>query len=154
MTALPTDFLYSEEHEWVNTSAVVEGETVRVGITHIAAEALGDIVFVELPEVGSEVEAGEAFGEVESTKSVSDIYAPVSGEIVAVNEELEDNAGLINEDPYGEGWLLEIEVTGDTGKTNAFLRVIEPYGIKEIAQSGLLAIGRGSKSITERVFKN
>lgn len=111
MTALPTDFLYSEEHEWVNTSAVVEGETVRVGITHIAAEALGDIVFVELPEVGSEVEAGEAFGEVESTKSVSDIYAPVSGEIVAVNEELEDNAGLINEDPYGEGWLYEVKVT-------------------------------------------
>lgn len=111
MTALPTDFLYSEEHEWVNTSAVVEGETVRVGITHIAAEALGDIVFVELPEVGSEVEAGEAFGEVESTKSVSDIYAPVSGEIVAVNETLEDNAGLINEDPYGEGWLYEVKVT-------------------------------------------
>ena len=111
MTALPTDFLYSEEHEWVNTSAVVEGETVRVGITHIAAEALGDIVFVELPEVGSEVEAGEAFGEIESTKSVSDIYAPVSGEIVAVNEALEDNAGLINEDPYGEGWLYEVKVT-------------------------------------------
>ena len=111
MTALPTDILYSEEHEWVNTSAVVEGETVRVGITHIAAEALGDIVFVELPEVGSEIEAGEAFGEVESTKSVSDIYAPVSGEIVAVNEALEDNAGLINEDPYGEGWLYEVKVT-------------------------------------------
>ena len=111
MSALPTDFLYSEEHEWVNTSAVVEGETVRVGITHIAAEALGDIVFVELPEVGSEIEAGEAFGEVESTKSVSDIYAPVSGEIVAVNEALEDNAGLINEDPYGEGWLYEVKVT-------------------------------------------
>ena len=111
MSALPTDFLYSEEHEWVNTSAVVEGETVRVGITHIAAEELGDIVFVELPEVGSEVEAGEAFGEVESTKSVSDIYAPVSGEIVAVNEALEDNAGLINEDPYGEGWLYEVKVT-------------------------------------------
>ncbi|MGJ4113769.1 glycine cleavage system protein GcvH [Corynebacterium macclintockiae] len=111
MTALSTDFLYSEEHEWVNTSAVVEGETVRVGITHIATEALGDIVFVELPEVGTEVEAGEAFGEVESTKSVSDIYAPVSGEVVAVNEALEDNAGLINEDPYGEGWLYEVKVT-------------------------------------------
>ena len=111
MTALPTDFLYSEEHEWVNTSAVVEGETVRVGITHIAAEALGDIVFVELPKVSSEIEADEAFGEVESTKSASDIYAPVSGEIVAVNEALEDNAGLINEDPYGEGWLYEVKVT-------------------------------------------
>ncbi|HIW96766.1 MAG TPA: glycine cleavage system protein GcvH [Candidatus Corynebacterium gallistercoris] len=111
MTSLPADFLYSEEHEWVNTSAVVEGETVRVGISHIAAEALGEIVFVELPEVGTEIEAGEAYGEVESTKSVSDIYAPVSGEIVAVNEELEDNAGLINEDPYGQGWLYEVKVT-------------------------------------------
>ncbi|WP_293818957.1 glycine cleavage system protein GcvH [uncultured Corynebacterium sp.] len=122
MTALPTDFLYSEEHEWVNTSAVVEGETVRVGITHVAAEALGDIVFVELPEVGSEIEAGEAFGEVESTKSVSDIYAPVSGEIVAVNEALEDNAGLINEDPYGEGWLYEVKVTeaGDLMDAEAY----------------------------------
>ncbi|MGV0383263.1 glycine cleavage system protein GcvH [Corynebacterium sp. 22_2729] len=122
MTALPTDFLYSEEHEWVNTSAVVEGETVRVGITHIAAEALGDIVFVELPEVGTEVEAGEAFGEVESTKSVSDIYAPVSGEVVAINEELEDNAGLINEDPYGEGWLYEVKVTesGDLMDAEAY----------------------------------
>ncbi|AHI02408.1 glycine cleavage system protein H [Corynebacterium falsenii DSM 44353] len=122
MTALPTDFLYSEEHEWVNTSAVVEGETVRVGITHIAAEALGEIVFVELPEVGTEIEAGEAYGEVESTKSVSDIYAPVSGEIVAINEDLEDNADVINEDPYGEGWLYEVKVTesGDLMDAEAY----------------------------------
>ena len=111
MTALPTDFLYSEEHEWVNTTDITEGEVVRVGITHIAAEALGEIVFVELPEVGDEIEAGEPFGEIESTKSVSDIYAPVSGEIVAVNEELEDNAGVINEDPYGEGWLYDVRVS-------------------------------------------
>ena len=111
MTALPTDFLYSEEHEWVNTTDITEGEVVRVGITHIAAEALGEIVFVELPEVGDEIEAGEPFGEIESTKSVSDIYAPVSGEIVAVNEELEDNAGIINEDPYGKGWLYDVRVS-------------------------------------------
>ena len=111
MTALPTDFLYSEEHEWVNTTDITEGEVVRVGITHIAAEALGEIVFVELPEVGDEIEAGEPFGEIESTKSVSDIYAPVSGEIVAVNEELEDNAGIINEGPYGEGWLYDVRVS-------------------------------------------
>lgn len=111
MAALPTDFLYSEEHEWVNTTSVNAGDTVRVGITHIATDALGEIVFVELPEVGTEIEAGEAFGEVESTKSVSDIYAPVSGEVVAINEALEDNAGLINEDPYGEGWLYEVKVT-------------------------------------------
>ena len=111
MTALPTDFLYSEEHEWVNTTDITEGEVVRVGITHIAAEALGEIVFVELPEVGDEIEAGEPFGEIESTKSVSDIYAPVSGQIVAVNEEHEDNAGIINEDPYGEGWLYDVRVS-------------------------------------------
>ena len=111
MTALPTDHLYSEEHEWVNTTDVTEGATVRVGITHIAAEALGEIVFVELPEVGTEIEAGEAYGEVESTKSVSDIYAPVSGEVTAVNGDLEDNAGIINDDPYGAGWLYEVKVT-------------------------------------------
>ena len=111
MATLPTDYLYSEEHEWVNSTEVSAGVTVRVGITHIAAEALGEIVFVELPEVGDEVEAGEAFGEVESTKSVSDIYAPVTGEIVAINEELVDNAALINEDPYTAGWLYEVKVS-------------------------------------------
>ena len=111
MTALPTDRLYSEEHEWVNATDISAGDTVRVGVTHIAAEALGEIVFVELPEVGTEIEAGEPYGEIESTKSVSDIYAPVTGEITAVNESLEDNAGVINEDPYGEGWLYEVTVT-------------------------------------------
>lgn len=115
MTALPTDRLYSEEHEWVHSTTGQEGvntgDTVRVGITHIAAEALGEIVFVELPEVGTDVEAGEPYGEVESTKSVSDIFAPVSGEITAVNEDLEDNAGVINDDPYAEGWLYEVTVT-------------------------------------------
>jgi len=111
MATLPTEYLYSEEHEWVNSTSISEGDTVRVGITHIAAEALGEIVFVDLPEVGDEVEAGEAFGEVESTKSVSDIYAPVSVEVVAINEELADNAGLVNEDPYNNGWLYEVKVT-------------------------------------------
>lgn len=127
MTTLPTDFLYSEEHEWVNTPTVTEGDVVRVGITHVATEALGDIVFVELPEVGTEIEAGEAYGEVESTKSVSDIYAPVSGEIVAINESLEDNAGLINEDPYGEGWLYEVKVSesGDLMNAEAYAEANE-----------------------------
>ena len=111
MTALPTDRLYSEEHEWVNSTEINPGDTVRVGITHVAAEALGEIVFVELPEVGTEIEHGEPYGEVESTKSVSDIYAPVSGEITAVNEEIADNAGIINEDPYEAGWLYEVTVT-------------------------------------------
>lgn len=111
MTALPTDRLYSEEHEWVNSTEITPGDTVRVGITHIAADALGEIVFADLPDVGTEIEAGEPFGEVESTKSVSDIYAPVSGEVTAVNEEISDNASLINEDPYGAGWLYEVTVS-------------------------------------------
>ena len=111
MASLPTDYLYSAEHEWVNSTDVNAGDVVRVGITQYAADQLGEIVYVELPEVGAEAEAGEPCGEVESTKSVSDIYAPVSGEIVAVNEDLEDSAAIINDDPYGEGWIYEVRVT-------------------------------------------
>ena len=111
MASLPTDYLYSAEHEWVNSTDVKPGDVVRVGITQYAADQLGEIVYVELPEVGAEAEAGEPCGEVESTKSVSDIYAPVSGEIVAVNEDLEDSAAVINDDPYGEGWIYEVRVT-------------------------------------------
>ena len=97
--------------EWVNSTDVKPGDVVRVGITQYAADQLGEIVYVELPEVGTEAEAGEPCGEVESTKSVSEIYAPVSGEVVAINEELADNAGLVNEDPYNNGWLYEVKVT-------------------------------------------
>ena len=111
MASLPTDYLYSAEHEWVNSTDVNADDVVRVGITQYAADRLGEIVYVELPEVGAEAEAGEPCGEVESTKSVSDIYAPVSGEIVAVNEDLEDSAAIINDDPYGEGWIYEVRVT-------------------------------------------
>lgn len=111
MASLPTDYLYSAEHEWVNSTDVNADDVVRVGITQYAADQLGEIVYVELPEVGTEAEAGEPCGEVESTKSVSDIYAPVSGEIVAVNEDLEDSAAIINDDPYGEGWIYEVRVT-------------------------------------------
>ena len=111
MASLPTDYLYSAEHEWVNSTDVKPGDVVRVGITQYAADQLGEIVYVELPEVGTEAEAGEPCGEVESTKSVSDIYAPVSGEVVAVNEDLEDSAPVINDDPYGEGWIYEVRVT-------------------------------------------
>ena len=111
MASLPTDYLYSAEHEWVNSTDVKPGDVVRVGITQYAADQLGEIVYVELPEVGTEAEAGEPCGEVESTKSVSDIYAPVSGEVVAVNEDLEDSAAVINADPYGEGWIYEVRVT-------------------------------------------
>ena len=111
MASLPTDYLYSAEHEWVNSTDVKPADVVRVGITQYAADQLGEIVYVELPEVGTEAEAGEPCGEVESTKSVSDIYAPVSGEVVAVNEDLEDSAAVINDDPYGEGWIYEVRVT-------------------------------------------
>jgi glycine cleavage system H protein len=106
---IPEDLKYTAEHEWVRS----EGSRVRVGITHYAQDALGDIVFVSLPEVGATVTAGQSFGEVESTKSVSEIYAPVSGEVVARNEQLDGRPDLLNQDPYGEGWLVEIEATGE-----------------------------------------
>ena len=103
----PEDLKYTAEHEWVKA----DGEApVRVGITDFAQDALGDIVYVQLPEVGSTVRAGDACGELESTKSVSDLFAPVNGTVTAVNEALADQPDLVNSDPYGEGWLLDIEV--------------------------------------------
>lgn len=101
---VPGDLRYSEDHEWARVS---EG-AVRVGITDFAQDALGDVVFVQLPAVGSRVEKGAVLGEVESTKSVSEIYAPVSGEVQAVNEELSDKPELLNADPYGQGWICDI----------------------------------------------
>ncbi|MFC0007644.1 glycine cleavage system protein GcvH [Micromonospora siamensis] len=104
---IPEDLRYTAEHEWV-----VGGDagTVRVGITHFAQDALGDIVYVQLPEPGAVVAAGESLGEIESTKSVSEIYAPVSGTVAARNEALADTPEVINTDPYGAGWLVEIAV--------------------------------------------
>jgi glycine cleavage system H protein len=107
----PEDLRYTPEHEWVR----VEGDLVRVGITAFAQDALGDIVYVTLPEAGAAVEAGRPCGEVESTKSVSDIYAPVSGTIVARNETLDSSPELVNADPYGEGWMFEIRTTDPAG---------------------------------------
>lgn len=101
----PKELRYSEEHEWVKD----EGETVRVGITHFAQSELGDIVFVELPEVGDEVTADEPFGSVESVKTVSELYAPVSGKVVAVNEDLNDSPEFVNESPYEKAWMIVIE---------------------------------------------
>ena len=101
---IPDDLRYSPEHEWVR----VEGTRARIGITDYAQDALGDIVFVDLPSVGSTVEKGGQFGEVESTKSVSEIYAPVAGTVAAVNDALTSNPERINQDPYGEGWICEI----------------------------------------------
>ena len=111
MANLPQDFSYSEDHEWINAPQdVAEGTVVRVGITSVATDRLGEIVFADLPQVGDEVTAGETCGEVESTKSVSDLYAPVTGTVTAVNEGIDGNFELINNDPYGEGWLFEVEV--------------------------------------------
>ncbi|WP_200940093.1 glycine cleavage system protein GcvH [Aeromicrobium sp. Root495] len=101
---IPEDLYYSEEHEWVR----VEGDVTIVGITDFAQEQLGDIVYVDLPSVGDRVESGSVVGELESTKSVSDIFSPLSGEIVAVNEALDGASEVINSDPYGEGWLVKI----------------------------------------------
>ena len=111
MSEIPADLYYTEEHEWVQRTG---DDTVRVGITDYAQSALGDVVFVQLPDVGSDVTAGESFGEVESTKSVSDLYAPVSAKVVAVNGDLEANPQLVNSDPYGEGWLVDLQIDGSS----------------------------------------
>jgi glycine cleavage system H protein len=111
---IPADLHYTAEHEWVRRSG---DDTVRVGITDFAQSALGDVVFVQLPDVGSAVTAGESFGEVESTKSVSDIYAPVNGKVVEVNTELTDAPQRLNEDPYGEGWICVIEMADPSAVT-------------------------------------
>jgi glycine cleavage system H protein len=103
----PDDLKYTQEHEWVRSPGESEG-SVRVGITHFAQDALGDIVYVSLPAVGDAVTAGAACGELESTKSVSDVYAPVDGDVVAVNEGLDTTPELVNSDPYGAGWLYEL----------------------------------------------
>ncbi len=111
----PDDLKYTAEHEWVRTPGEAAG-SVRIGITDYAQDALGDIVYVQLPDVGSSVTAGGTVGELESTKSVSDVYSPVSGEVVARNESLDATPELVNTDPYGAGWLFEVAVAegGDT----------------------------------------
>ncbi|BBX44876.1 glycine cleavage system protein GcvH [Mycobacterium cookii] len=110
MSETPPDLHYTAEHEWIRRTG---DATVRVGITDFAQAALGDVVFVRLPDVGDDLTAGEAFGEVESTKSVSDLYAPVSAKVVAVNDDLDSSPELVNSDPYGGGWLIDLEVEGD-----------------------------------------
>lgn len=110
MSEIPADLQYTAEHEWVQRTG---DTTVRVGITDYAQSALGDVVFVQLPDVGAEVTAGESFGEVESTKSLSDLYAPLTAKVVAVNGDLESSPELVNSDPYGAGWLVELEVDAD-----------------------------------------
>lgn len=111
---LPEDLAYSRDHEWVRTPGETQG-SVRIGITDYAQDQLGDIVYVQLPEVGDEVTAGAAVGELESTKSVSDVVAPVTGTVVTRNEALDDSPELVNQDPYGAGWLFEVRPSGDIG---------------------------------------
>jgi glycine cleavage system H protein len=115
----PDDLKYTTEHEWVRVPGEHEG-SVRIGITHFAQEALGDIVYVSLPEVGDTVEAGTTCGELESTKSVSDVYAPISGEVVARNEALDATPELVNNDPYSGGWLFEV-VPSDASQLDGLL---------------------------------
>ncbi|MDQ3955109.1 MAG: glycine cleavage system protein GcvH [Actinomycetota bacterium] len=112
MTEVPDDRHYTREHEWARS----DGDKLIVGITDYAQDQLGDVVFVQLPDVGSEVKAGEPLGEVESTKSVSDVYSPAGGTVVEKNEDVEETPELINSDPYGKGWLVAIEPSGDTSE--------------------------------------
>jgi len=106
VSEIPADLHYTSEHEWVRRTGP---DTVRVGITDFAQSSLGDVVFVQLPDVGAQVSAGESFGEVESTKSVSDLYAPVTAKVVAVNGDLEGNPQLVNSEPYDGGWLVDLQ---------------------------------------------
>ncbi len=106
---VPENLSYTAEHEWV----AIDGGVASVGITDYAQQALGDVVFVSVPAAGTAVTAGEPFGEVESTKSVSDLYSPVDGEVIEANPEIDDDPGLVNTDPYGSGWLLRIRVADD-----------------------------------------
>lgn len=123
---IPDDRKYSKEHEWI----LFEGETVTLGITDYAQSELGDIVFVEFPEVGDQVRRGDPAGTIEAVKTVADLYAPVSGEIVAVNESLADNPEMMNADPYGEGWILKVNMsdpseTGDLLDSLGYEKLIE-----------------------------
>ncbi|HLS15300.1 MAG TPA: glycine cleavage system protein GcvH [Beutenbergiaceae bacterium] len=121
--SVPTDRKYSAEHEWV----VMTGDVARVGVTAYAAESLGDVVYVELPSVGQAVTAGQTCGEIESTKSVSDLYAPVTGEVLEVNGEVDTSPELVNEDPYERGWLFTVQVaeTGELLDADAYAKLTE-----------------------------
>jgi glycine cleavage system H protein len=119
---IPPDLHYTAEHEWVRRSG---DDTVRIGITDFAQSALGDVVFVQLPDVGAELTAGESFGEVESTKSVSDLYGPVSGTVTAINGDLEGSPQLVNSDPYGAGWLLDVQVSDGSELESAISALLD-----------------------------
>jgi glycine cleavage system H protein len=118
---IPAELHYTAEHEWVS----VDGTTASVGITDYAQRALGDVVFVSVPAAGSRVTAGEPCGEVESTKSVSDIYSPVTGEVTEVNSDVDEDPGLVNSDPYGAGWLMRVQLDADEGEPSGLLTADE-----------------------------
>jgi glycine cleavage system H protein len=124
----PENLKYTSEHEW----ALAEGDRVRVGITDFAQDALGDVVYVDIPEEGTEVQAGEAFGEVESTKSVSDLFSPVSGKVAERNARLADNPELINQDPYGEGWIIVV----DTADPSQLEGLMDAQAYRRLAEEG------------------
>ena len=125
----PEDLRYTAEHEWVK---VCDNGNLRIGITHYAQDSLGDIVYVSAPPVGESVNGGDTCGEVESTKSVSDIYAPVTGEVIARNDALDSSPELMNSDPYGDGWLIEVRPT-DTSAVDALLT---PAAYRELVEKG------------------
>ena len=118
---IPAELHYTAEHEWVS----VDGTTASVGITDYAQRALGDVVFVSVPAAGTRVTAGEPCGEVEATKSVSDIYSPVTGEVTEVNGDVDDDPGLVNSDPYGAGWLMRVQLDEDEGEPSGLLTADE-----------------------------
>lgn len=128
---VPDELRYTEEHEWVRQSGPT---TVRVGITDYAQSQLGDVVFVQLPDVGGDVTAGESFGEVESTKSVSDIYAPLSAKVVARNGQLDSAPETVNADPYGDGWLVELEVADPQSLTGALAEMLDAAGYRSVTE--------------------
>jgi glycine cleavage system H protein len=124
---VPEDLRYTSDHEWARS----ESDQIRIGITDYAQDALGDVVFVQLPAPGASVSAGESFAEVESTKSVSDVYAPVSGKVVEINAELADAPQRLNEDPYGEGWLCVIQ----PDDANVFTSLLDADGYRKLIES-------------------
>ena len=130
--SVPAELRYTEEHEWV----LIDRDTASIGITDYAAQSLGDVVYISLPDVGASVTAGEPCGEVESTKSVSDLYSPVDGEVTEVNAELDDDPGLVNAEPYGAGWMFRVRVaTGESGETALPPGLLSPAEYEELTKS-------------------
>ena len=134
---MPTeDLTYTAEHEWIQVVGTGDDAVLRVGITSYAQEALGDIVFVTLPAVGTEVTAGQSLGEVESTKSVSDVYAPVAGTVTATNDQLDGSPELVNADPFGEGWMVEIKPADGVEQALSADGLLDAAGYAALTEQG------------------